>query len=67
MAAAHEHAEALDLRGSVEDKSVLLVDDIFTTGSQIHTVAKRLQAAWGANEVRGLVLARVPWGSDERS
>ncbi|MBV7249225.1 hypothetical protein KDV96_36670 [Streptomyces sp. MW-W600-10] len=60
MDAAREHAAALRLRQSVEDKRILLVDDVFTTGSQFHTVGKFLREAGKAKEVRGLVLARVP-------
>jgi predicted amidophosphoribosyltransferase len=40
--------------------TILLVDDIFTSGSQLQHVALRLWAS-GAADVRGLVLARVPW------
>ncbi|MFD3884020.1 ComF family protein [Streptomyces microflavus] len=61
MTAAREHAEALDLRGSVEGKRILLVDDVFTTGAQVHTVSKYLKTVGRASEVRGLVLARVSW------
>ncbi|GAA3882731.1 hypothetical protein GCM10023084_39550 [Streptomyces lacrimifluminis] len=60
MDAAREHAAALGLRQSVEGKRILLVDDVFTTGSQFHTVGKFLREAGKAKEVRGLVLARVP-------
>ena len=60
MEAAREHAAALRLRQSIEGKRVLLVDDIFTTGSQFHTVGKLLIETGKASEVRGLVLARVP-------
>lgn len=60
MEAAREHAAALKLRQSVEGKRVLLVDDVFTTGSQFHTVGKFLMDTGKAKEVRGLVLARVP-------
>ncbi|WP_240662372.1 phosphoribosyltransferase family protein [Streptomyces sp. WAC 06738] len=62
MEAARQHADALRLRQSVEGKRVLLVDDIFTTGATFHAVGKRLTVEWGAAEVRGLVLARVPFG-----
>ncbi|MDH6545938.1 hypothetical protein M2162_000035 [Streptomyces sp. SAI-041] len=40
--------------------TILLVDDVFTSGSQLQHVALRLRAS-GAADVRGLVLARVPW------
>lgn len=61
MTAAREHAQALDLRSSVNGKRILLVDDVFTTGAQIHTVSKYLKTVGTASEVRGLVLARVSW------
>ncbi|MFH9677732.1 ComF family protein [Streptomyces sp. NPDC017405] len=60
MEAARLHAAALRIRRSVEGQRVLLVDDIFTTGATFHTVGERLINDWGAAEVRGLVLARVP-------
>ncbi|OKJ46898.1 hypothetical protein AMK27_39600 [Streptomyces sp. CB02009] len=60
MEAAREHAAALSLRQDVEGKRILLVDDVFTTGSQFHTVGKFLMETGKAKEVRGLVLARVP-------
>ncbi|MDH6604615.1 hypothetical protein M2164_000250 [Streptomyces sp. SAI-208] len=40
--------------------TILLVDDVFTSGSQLQHVALRLRASVAA-DVRGLVLARVPW------
>lgn len=60
MEAAQEHAAALRLRQSVDGKRILLIDDVFTTGSQYHTVGKFLTEHGKAKEVRGLVLARVP-------
>ncbi|MFC4048328.1 ComF family protein [Actinomadura syzygii] len=62
MAAAKEHAAAIRLGESVEGKNVVLFDDIFTTGAQTSQVALMLREA-GASSVRGLVLARTPWGS----
>ncbi|WP_234443735.1 ComF family protein [Streptomyces sp. NRRL B-24484] len=59
-AAAEEHAAALELHRPVDGLCLLLVDDVFTTGAQMTTVARFL-LAHGAAEVRGLVLARVPW------
>ncbi|MEU3401350.1 ComF family protein [Streptomyces filamentosus] len=62
-AAAAAHAAALTWTGDtrdLKDSTVLLVDDVFTSGSQLQHVALRLRAM-GAAEVRGLVLARVPW------
>lgn len=60
MTAANEHAAALEVRAPVEGLRLLLVDDVFTTGAQMVTVARLLQQH-GAAEVRGLVLARAPW------
>lgn len=62
-AAAAAHAAALTWTGDTRDikgSTILLVDDVFTSGSQLQHVALRLRAT-GAAEVRGLVLARVPW------
>ncbi|PRH80740.1 hypothetical protein C6N75_02245 [Streptomyces solincola] len=62
-AAAAAHAAALIWTGDTSDikgATVLLVDDVFTSGSQLQHVARRLRAT-GAADVRGLVLARVPW------
>ncbi|MEU8352280.1 ComF family protein [Streptomyces sp. NPDC048845] len=62
-AAATAHAAALTWtgdRGDINASTILLVDDVFTSGSQLQHVARRLRAT-GAADVRGLVLARVPW------
>ncbi|MFD8368411.1 ComF family protein [Streptomyces hygroscopicus] len=62
-AAATAHAAALTWTGDTRDikgATILLVDDAFTSGSQLQQVALRLRAS-GAADVRGLVLARVPW------
>ncbi|MEU5958272.1 phosphoribosyltransferase family protein [Streptomyces sp. NPDC047525] len=61
--AATAHAAALTWTGDTGDikgSTILLVDDVFTSGSQLQRVALRLRAS-GAADVRGLVLARVPW------
>ncbi|MEW1892221.1 phosphoribosyltransferase family protein [Streptomyces sp. NPDC085659] len=61
--AAAAHAAALTWTGDTGDikgATVLLVDDVLTSGSQLQHVARRLRAT-GAADVRGLVLARVPW------
>ncbi|MFE7961192.1 ComF family protein [Streptomyces sp. NPDC057413] len=61
--AAAAHAAALTWTGDtgdIEGATILLVDDVFTSGSQLQHVARRLRAT-GASDVRGLVLARVPW------
>ncbi|MFE2500220.1 ComF family protein [Streptomyces scopuliridis] len=62
-AAATAHAASLTWTGDTDDikgATILLVDDVFTSGSQLQYVALRLRAS-GAADVRGLVLARVPW------
>ena len=46
--------------GDIKGATIPLVDDVFTSGSQVQHVALRLRAT-GAADVRGLVLARVPW------
>lgn len=64
-AAAAAHAAALTWTGDtggIAGATILLVDDVFTSGSQLQHVARRLRAT-GAADVRGLVLARVPWGA----
>ncbi|TFV30043.1 hypothetical protein E4K10_47360 [Streptomyces sp. T1317-0309] len=61
--AAAAHAAALMWTGDTNDirgSTMLLIDDVFTSGSQLQHVALRLRAS-GATDVRGLVLARVPW------
>lgn len=63
LQAAQGHAEALKFRRSVESERILLIDDVFTTGATFHTVGKRLMTEGKATEVRGLVLARVPFGA----
>ncbi|MFE7779208.1 hypothetical protein ACFU5O_36125 [Streptomyces sp. NPDC057445] len=60
MDAAREHASVLHLRRSVAGKRILLVDDVFTTGAQFHTVGTFLTTQGRAKEVRGLVLGRTP-------
>ncbi|MFF4933216.1 ComF family protein [Streptomyces griseofuscus] len=47
-------------RETIRDARILLVDDVCTTGLQLNYIAGGLLRA-GAREVRGLVLARVPW------
>ncbi|MEU5518960.1 phosphoribosyltransferase family protein [Streptomyces griseoaurantiacus] len=61
--AAAAHAAALTWTGDTGDikgATILLVDDVSTSGSQLQQVALRLRTS-GAADVRGLVLARVPW------
>lgn len=60
--AAWEHVMAIQRSPAVDfkGKKILLIDDVCTTGLQLNYLAYRLLAS-GAAEVRGLVLARVPW------
>lgn len=46
---------------SVQEKTVLLVDDVMTTGATLNACAKALERA-GAKEVRALVVARAQLG-----
>jgi predicted amidophosphoribosyltransferase len=63
MAAAEAHASAIQVIApeQLPGARVLLVDDLFTTGAQFVTVSRILREA-GAIDVRGLVIARTPWG-----
>jgi predicted amidophosphoribosyltransferase len=47
---------------AVRNRSFLVFDDVFTDGSTLREVARRLLEA-GASEVAGIVLARQPWRS----
>lgn len=50
----------------VKSARVLVVDDIFTTGTSMNVVAREPEDA-GATQFTGLVLARAPWrGGAER-
>ena len=48
---------AFEAKGAVEGKTVIVVDDVFTTGATINEIARTLKKA-SAAEVRGLVIAR---------
>jgi ComF family protein len=48
---------AFEVKGHVEGKTVIVVDDVFTTGATINEIAGTLKKA-SAKEVRGLVIAR---------
>lgn len=48
----------------VKDKKILLVDDVYTTGSTMEEAAKVLKKA-GAKEIIGLVVARAKPGDDQ--
>lgn len=45
---------------AVRGRSIVVFDDVFTTGSTLNVVARRLREA-GAVRVRGLTMARQPW------
>ena len=53
-----EHAFRLERRERIAEKSVLLVDDIFTTGATLEAAAKILKGA-GARRIGYFVLART--------
>ncbi len=48
---------AFETKGAVEGKTIIVVDDVFTTGATINEIARTLKKA-SAMEVRGLVIAR---------
>ena len=48
--------------GHVEGKSIVVYDDVCTTGSQLEACAQVL-IEHGAQHVEAVVLARTPWGS----
>lgn len=62
QSAAERHAQALTCRHPerIRNKTILVYDDICTTGLQLNAVAGRLRR-WGAAAVHGVVLARQPW------
>ncbi|HUW71988.1 MAG TPA: ComF family protein [Candidatus Humimicrobiaceae bacterium] len=47
----------------IKNKKILLVDDVFTTGSTMEEAARILKAA-GAKEIIGIVIARASPGED---
>jgi predicted amidophosphoribosyltransferase len=62
MQAALQHVDQIDVvTDRIRGKRVLIFDDVFTTGAQLHHVG-RLLKQHGASSVEGLVLARAPWG-----
>jgi predicted amidophosphoribosyltransferase len=47
---------------AIKGRSVLVFDDVFTSGLTLREAARKLKAA-GAPEVAGIVLARQPFRS----
>lgn len=46
---------------AIAGATIVVVDDVFTTGNTLNAVARRLREA-GAHAVRGITMARQPWG-----
>ncbi|WP_309114766.1 phosphoribosyltransferase family protein [Saccharothrix sp.] len=73
MASTNDYGERLSVSSSIYDAlqvldpaavvgaTVVVFDDVFTTGNTLNAVARRLREA-GARTVRGVTLARQPWG-----
>jgi len=69
QAALDQRARAANVRGAfgieplrrheLQGRSVVLVDDVMTSGASLHAAARELLAA-GASEVHAMVLARTP-------
>lgn len=57
----HAFAVPVKMRGRIEGKKVVLIDDVYTTGATVKECVKALQKA-GAGEVHVLTLARVVRG-----
>ncbi|MEO8856685.1 MAG: ComF family protein [Burkholderiaceae bacterium] len=62
-----EHAFAVEpLRaGELADASVVLVDDVMTSGASLHAAARTVRAA-GARHITGIVLARADLPGQDR-
>jgi predicted amidophosphoribosyltransferase len=58
-----EAQSAFKLRGRLQGATVLVVDDIMTTGASVEACSRLLQAA-GAGEVRAAIWARTPPDKD---
>ena len=46
----------------IEDKNVILVDDVFTTGATMRECSKMLKKA-GAGDIYGVTIAHSSWDS----
>jgi len=58
------YSKNIDFSNGVKEKKILLVDDVYTTGSTMKECAKVLKKA-GAKEVIGIVIARAAPGQDQ--
>jgi len=59
--AIYDSLEVVD-PAAVAGRTIVVVDDVFTTGNTLNAVARRLREA-GAKKVYGLTLARQGWGT----
>jgi len=58
------YSKNIDFSNGVKGKKILLVDDVYTTGSTMEEAARVLKKA-GAKEVIGIVIARAAPGQDQ--
>jgi predicted amidophosphoribosyltransferase len=63
VAVTHRKALSIPTPHRIRGRRVLVYDDVATTGYQLDAVAGFLLDDGGAAQVRGVVLARAPWGA----